>query len=710
MKTSPPSRLSTAGLYSTKLIPLALLLACTLAHGLLIPWLGFYWDDWPTVWFLNRFGPTIFNAAYGVDRPALGWLFTVTTTIVGQSALAWQIFALLMRWTACLSLWAMLRAVWPARKIETAWVAFLFAIYPGFMQQPIALTYSADWIAIALFFISFWLMIKATRLQAAPNDERSLSKLWPFILMILSWLLAAYVMFADEYYFGLELLRPVFLWLVLSEVTAEKPGAHTRRQRLGQVMLRWLPYLAIMMLFLFWRLVIFVSPRGQVQVFNQLTSQPVATLLALARKVFIDLYQSGLSAWAQTLNINTIIHGINSPRILAAYISLIVLASGLAIYYFRKIQPSTYNTTGTGAQKTWAIQVMLIGVFALFVGGWPFWVTELPIELYFPWDRFNLAMMLGACLALAGLIVLLARTPLSKAISFGVICGLAIGFHFYNANLFRQDWNRQRDFFWQLTWRVPALQPGTLILTNDPPFKYYSDNSLTAPLNLIFAPENHTKQLPYMLYNIESRLGLGLVKLKADLPIQQVYRVASFNGNTSNTLVLFYDPPRCLKVIDPVTDLLLPHKPAYIDDATLLSNLGRIEVDNPNPAQPPRQFFGTEPEPNWCYYFQKADLARQQKNWVEVARLGDLALALKVQPDRENNAEFLPYIQGYAQVGEWDKAVQLTKQVLEAEPKIADMLCPIWYDLLQANRMESSGKSEGENAFEQVNEVLNCTY
>lgn len=712
MKTNASSGLGTARLYSTKSIPLALLLVCILAHGLLIPWLGFYWDDWPTVWFLNRWGPTIFNAAYGIDRPALGWLFTGTSTLIGQSALAWQIFAVLTRWIACLSLWAMLRAVWPARKIETAWVAFLFVIYPGFMQQPVALTYSADWIAITLFFLSFWLMLKAIRLSIITNaDHRLKTRAWPFVLIVVSWVMAAYVMFADEYYFGLEMLRPIFLWLILNEVTPRKPEVPDRSRHFWRVMLWWLPYLVIMLLFLYWRLVVFVSPRGEVEIFDQLASQPLAAILSLAANVLKDLYQSGIAAWVQTFFIHDIVPAFNSPRLQAAYISLIILAAGLLIYYFNKVQLATLklDTSTSSAskpyeQKTWAMQATIIGIFALLVGGLPFWVTNLPIELYFPWDRFNLAMMFGACLALAGIIVFLARTPQQKAVIFGVLGALAIGFHLYNANLFRRDWNLQRDFFWQLTWRVPGLVPGTLLLAHELPFRYFSDNSLTAPLNLIYAPQEHSLQLPYMLYSIKSRLGLGLTALKKGLPIEQQYRMASFSGSTSDMIVLHYDPPRCLKIMDPGIDLLLPRKPGSLDEAIPLSNLDLIEVNATDPALLPDEFFGAEPAHNWCYYFQKADLARQRENWGEIVRLGDAALSLPVSFTRENSSELIPFIQGYARVGQWDKAVQLTNQAYEVEPKTANMLCPIWYDL------QSDNLPESQRAFRQVSEALSCEF
>jgi hypothetical protein len=677
--------------FATWTIPIAILLCCGLAYGLLIGWLGFYWDDWPTLWFLDRFGSGIFSRVYAIDRPALGWLFTLTTSIVGKSPLAWQIFSILTRWLASLSLWWMLQELWPGRKMEVTWVAFLFALYPGFRQQPIAFTYSADWIAIALFFFSFWLMIRAVR-----------GSHWFWLLFTGSWLIAAYVMFADEYYFGLELLRPVILWLVIGQSYESISSG----KRLKKVVFYWIPYIVIMAIFLFWRLFVFVSPRGQVQLIDQLINQPLATIFSLLSTILKDIIQSGLTAWAQIINLRNL-SSLEGAWV-GVYLLLILLATIAAIFYFLNLGLNRKAATpdDRNSQKNWAYQALILGGLALFFGGWPFWMTALPIDLYFPWDRFNLAMMFGASLVLAGLVVWFLRTSVQKAMVFGIIAGLTIGFHLYNTNLYRQDWQLQKEFFWQLTWRAPQLKQNTLLLTADMPFRYYSDNSLTAPLNLIYAPDNRSLQIPFMLYNIESRLGAGLTDLQENLPINQAYRIATFQGNTSDALVFFFDPPRCLKIIDPDADQLLPNKPLYMDEAADLSNLNRIITNSTNPAIPMSEYFGPEPELSWCAYFEKAELARQQRNWSEVARLADLALEIPHQLTQSNAAELTPFIQGYAKTGQWEKAIQLTQRAHAANPKLANMLCPIWYDI----RQNQSAQINNDDQYNLVFTLLNCQF
>ena len=61
-------------------IPIALLATCLLGFGLMIPWLGFYWDDWPAIWFLHFFGPSSFKEVFAIDRPLLSWLFRVVVS------------------------------------------------------------------------------------------------------------------------------------------------------------------------------------------------------------------------------------------------------------------------------------------------------------------------------------------------------------------------------------------------------------------------------------------------------------------------------------------------------------------------------------------------------------------------------------------------------------------------------------------------------
>jgi len=164
-----------------------------------------------------------------------------------------------------------------------------------------------------------------------------------------------------------------------------------------------------------------------------------------------------------------------------------------------------FQRTDQNGLNRWSVQAILVGLFAVLAAGWPFWITQLPLRMGFPQDRFSLPLAMGVCLLLAGLIDALGKDLPRKAIILGMIIALATGFHFDASESYREDWNMARDFFWQLTWRAPSVAPDTLFISTDLPFQYYEDDSLTAPLNWTFDPDGHSTQMKYMLYDLNVR-------------------------------------------------------------------------------------------------------------------------------------------------------------------------------------------------------------
>ena len=86
--------------------------------------------------------------------------------------------------------------------------------------------------------------------------------------------------------------------------------------------------------------------------------------------------------------------------------------------------------------------------------------------------------------------------------------------------------------------------------------------------------------------------------------------------------------------------------------------------------------FGREPARNWCYYFERAELARQQGDWNEVARLGEQAFALGDYPN--DPMERVPFIEGYAHLGNWQRAQELTREASDITPLMQPVLCRLW--------------------------------
>ena len=80
---------------------------------------------------------------------------------------------------------------------------------------------------------------------------------------------------------------------------------------------------------------------------------------------------------------------------------------------------------------------------------------------------------------------------------------------------------------------------------------------------------------------------------------------------------------------------------------------------------------------DWCHYFEQAELARQKGEWETVSRLGDAAFALDDYPN--DPLERFVYIEGYAHVGDWKKAVELSKDTYKiSKSYVGPLLCKLW--------------------------------
>ena len=644
-------------LTKTKHVPFVILVFLTASFGILIPSLGYYWDDWPMIWLGHLTGTSGYIDALAGDRPFLAGIYLLTTSVLNAAPISWQILALLSRWLTAVTLWWALKKLWPENEEQVAWIAFLFAVYPGFKQQSIAVIYSNGFFLLTAQFLSFGLMLQAIKTQ-------SKRKYW--LLTAAGMLSLAACAFSTEYYIGLEMIRPLLIWLVI-----DRPGQKLKKHLL-HTLRHWSPYLGTIILYLIWRVFIFAFPTYTPETLEELSANPLHSVLDLGNKVIQDIFTSGWRAWFSVFRFPSLTEFTSKSAILSW--GIIFATAGFAIFYLIKLHPEKKNHNKRSKSTQWALQAMLVGGIALLFSGAPYWVSGLPVQLRFPWDRFTLSFMLGSAIFMVGFIDWLFRKRIQKIILISLIIGMASGANFDTGNTFRRDWMAHNDFFWQLTWRAPQLKPGTSILTHQLPLNYYSDNSLTAPLNWVYAPDNHNTEIPYYMGFTTVREGQSIPAFEDDLPIHQDYRSASFDSTTSKAMVIFYSPPGCLKIVDPSYNADFPIYPDRLKEAFPISHPAQIVRNPEQPAAPPQYIFGLEPEHTWCYYYQKADLARQFKDWDEVVAVGDEAFALKYYP--EELTELYPFVEGYAKTGNWSRALVLIKDVkILGKPNLTQYSC-----------------------------------
>ncbi len=642
--------------FSEGSLPWAFLGAVILSYGIFIPLWGWYGDDWIYMWNYHVFGAAGFVDFVAVDRPFSAWIYILTTPLFGENAWPYHLFMLGLRWLSVFLLWQILRIIWPQNGRQTGWAALLFAVYPGFQQQPIAVQFILHFATLDLTLFSIWAMLRSVQL---PGKNR---------LLTIFGLAASLGIFGIEYFMGFELLRPVLVWMVLRDEA-------DRKQRLKRSLLAWLPYLIVFAAFTIWRVFIFSFPTYGPELLYGLREAPLDALLGLGNRVLTDWKTVVYGAWRYALK-----------RPAEALTLTVLLSAGtflLSLLYMVNWRP---DIGGEGQKKSWLaswpVQAVLLGGFSLAAVGWPFWVPNIPLNLAFPWDRSLLPFMPGACLILVAVVDVIVR-PKAQVVILSGLVALAVGFHFQNALIYRDEWRTLQTYFWQMAWRMPGLQEGTVVISDAIPLWRFSDNDLTPLVNWIYAPELETGEMAYKYFDMSTRVGSPLPGLEEGLTFSHGYRNTRFTGSTSDVLSIFYQAPGCMKVLDPAGDMLPANVPDTLLDTLHLSHVDRILMDGR--STPPR-ILGGEPAHDWCYYYTKAALAQQAGDWQTIVELGQAADAQGFTAETGFGDEYLPFVEGYARTGDFDQALVLTDvAALDAGPG----LCTLWTRVEQSAQLDA---------------------
>lgn len=625
--------------------PLYLLALAFLAYGLFFWQRGFYWDESPWSWIYFRLGPAMLAQTFSTSRPFWGMIYQVMLPLIGPYPTRWQFLVIIIHWLAAVQVWWLVKQIWPGGKRLALISAALFLVYPGLGQNFFGLMYSHFYIVFNFLLFSFNLSLLAVRMPA-----------WRVALILLALIFSMANLLAMEYFYFIELARVIMFWLALRGET----------KRWQKTALWSTPFVLGLVSVTVWRAFFFENQNASYQfsLLADLKTNPIVAALDLAKDILRSFWATVLQAWAFIFSV--VDESALGPRTLAVVIA-VLFASGLGAGWVAA------KWTGSAAGESVAKREWFGLAFALWLlGGGSLWAVGLVPELKFSFDRFTLPFMLGSSLIVAGLVDMLGRWRRAQIAALAILIGFSAA-HFQQLDaLFRHDWEVQRGFFNQMSWRIPGLKPGTILLSNDLPVKFSSDNSLTGPLNWMYSPPGEMRSI---LYFASFRVGTTLPSIEPGLAHTLDYRGPIYRGNTSNILVIHFEPPGCFRVIDPEVESENRLLPEAVRDAAPYTNRSVILFEQE--AVRPESLYGSEPAHGWCYYFERADLARQMGDWDEVLRLGEAAFALDDHPN--DPVERFVFIEGYAHAGKW---IEAKEQSIEAwrisKEYMAPMLCSLW--------------------------------
>jgi hypothetical protein len=288
--------------------------------------------------------------------------------------------------------------------------------------------------------------------------------------------------------------------------------------------------------------------------------------------------------------------------------------------------------------------------------------------------------------------------------------GLSVGWHIRYTNDFRKVWLYQSSFLQQLTWRVPGIKDDTAIFVWQPTLPdidnsnagiaLYGDFPLSMAINSIYKP-NPTpaeSKLSYWFYPLSGQA----VDVTRNSSLHSEHATTYFDGNTSNSLLFYYDPEnnRCLHMVNK-EDQYYKQYPAAIRATSADATAERIFPTTIQNVRLRDEILGND-QNTWCFFYQKAALAQQNKHWDEIPSLWERASADKLKT--AFGTEYLPFIRGFAHLGEWQKAREITSAANKLSKAMDSILCPLWVDLEES----TPASAEKDDAVKQVRDALGC--
>jgi len=493
----------------------ALCVMAGLAYGPLVATAGVFGDDPNVLYAYHRMGTDGFDAFYGWARPYSTWVYKLVIPLIGINLTRIHLITICLRVISSWMLFLLVRELVDGQT-AMAWIAAMTAlVFPGFTQQAQSVQFLLHFSVLSLALFSIWAMVKGVR-----TEKPTWRVFWLAVAII-----SAVAQISIEYFFGLELVRPVVLGLAIQ-------GGKKRKSSLARFLRFYWPFLALLGVYLTWRVFIFQPAYPRITVLDAMRVQPIATVAALIGRIGTDLVIVLGGAWAEMVRM------IFSDPITPVMGLCGVAAGGLAVAGFLPIRRQE------PAEKKMNQCLIWIGICAVLLGGVPLWVSGTPLTGTHPWNRTMLCYLAGVSMLSAGVVSLLPRRMMQALVP--VIMGMAIVFQHQIAADYTREWLQVKDVFDQFTNQAPQLSEGTLVLYDDLPFHYYSANNLNAFLNWTYDPQRGSGNEKYKLFEIDERLGNALPTLNPGEPIVH----NTFKGNTSQVLVIALGADGELVILD----------------------------------------------------------------------------------------------------------------------------------------------------------------
>jgi hypothetical protein len=632
---------------------LLILLTTVVTYGVSIPRLGYYHDDWFVLWSGQARGGASIAPLFSTDRPYMGVIYSYVYRLLGDTIINWHLYALLWRFLGGLAFFWILRLIWPNQKYMTTLMTVLFIVYPGFLSQPNANTKQNQLYGFGTALLSIALM-----LQALKTNRRG----WKIFCSLFSYLLTANYLFIYEYMIGFEGTRLILLGYVLYQ-----EGFKDIRSLAREIVKRAWPYWLVTAGFLYWRIFIFEGSRNATDV-SGLAGSYLGNFRYMSIRLVIetakDFLDTSVFAWfVEPYQLFSLAPYSNLG--LAVLIAGIVVAMVLFyMFLFKKWWGAKYSEETPRLMKDF----IWMGALIILCAVAPVILSDRQVDLYDPYKSYGLHPIPGVVLLVAGILFMF--QPNFRRLILIALVGISVSTQILNADYWADYWNVQRGMWWQMTWRAPDIQADTLVMAYiSGGYNPQQDYEVWGPLNLIYNP-NPAKAPAIQAEVLNSDTSYSI--LEKEVRNNHVRDIRLHRDFNNVLLLSMPSSVSCMHVIDGQLPVYSAGESLLVEKVGAYSHIDRIISTGTAPV-PPRSIFGNEPAHDWCYYYQKASLARQSGKWKEIGKLYDEVRKLNL--DTDDKSELIPFFEGLVNSGRYEDAKALYKEEIKGQNEVRFPLC-----------------------------------
>jgi hypothetical protein len=632
--------------------------------------LGYLNDDWYLMYDMQVKNVNFFHEIFRGDRPGRALAMIPLFSVFGFEPFYYQLSAYLFRFLGGLSLYWAFQMLWPKKRFFTLSAALLFTVYPGFLSQVNAIDYQSHILGLFLAMLSTALTIKAVLTQ-----ERT-----PRILFSAGSILAGWGYLSQmEYFIGVEAFRFASIFVLMWRAQGE-----SFRQKFSRAVIASLPFLLIAGGFLAWRLFFFQSERKATDIGVQLSQVSPLTLLWWLNYLIQDTFSVVLVSWGLPMYVLAFPMRLKEVMSAIGWAGLAVLLTVLGIRQVRKIDSKAESDSGWSREALWLSLISIVG------GLIPVILVNRHVTLP-DYSRYTLIASIGAVLLLVTIIEhISSRAMQTVVLVFFVV--VAVLTHYGNAARAVNETQATRNFWWQVSWRAPQIKHGVTLIASYPGSPLSEDYFIWGPANLIYYPEKQaanpvTVKLPSAILTDDAVLNI-VTNGGTETPLR---RGNYLERDFGNVLVMIQSSSNgCVRIINGDVPELSPADPHRLLLIAPFSRLDSVETEGKFQKTPPVVVFGAEPAHGWCYYYQKADLARQRREWDQIPVL--LKQALKEGQYPEDGLEWMPFLQASAVLNDVDK-VRSTIKLVTTDKFLRLQACSTMTDFMKKEKLSDEVKT-----------------